>query len=118
MSKNDEFVVDLMPEDNAEIITLYDEEENEIPFYQIACIEHNNEFYAMLQPAVEVEGIEEDEVIVLKMLEAKDDDDDLFEPVTDEKLLDEIYQAYIKAVEEEEEYEEEDQDEYEEDENE
>ncbi|HHW89387.1 MAG TPA: DUF1292 domain-containing protein [Clostridiales bacterium] len=112
MSKNDEYVVDLMPEDNAEIITLYDEEENEIPFYQIACVEYNNEFYAMLQPAVEVEGIEEDEVIVLKMLEAKDDEDDLFEPVTDEKLLDEIYQAYIKAVEEEEEeYDAEDEDE-------
>ena len=55
----------------------------------------------MLQPATEIEGIEEDEVLVLKMLEAQDEEDDLFEPVTDEKLLDEIYQAYIKAVEEE-----------------
>ncbi|HEY8423913.1 MAG TPA: DUF1292 domain-containing protein [Clostridia bacterium] len=113
--KDNEFKVELMPEDNAEIITLYDEEDNEIPFYQIACVEHNDEFYAMLQPAAEVEGIGEDEVIVLKMLEAQDDEDDLFEPVTDEKLLDEIYEAYIKAVEEE--YEEEDED-YEEDEDE
>ncbi|HEY8389833.1 MAG TPA: DUF1292 domain-containing protein [Clostridia bacterium] len=96
-----DFVVDLLPEDSGEIITLYDEEENEVPFYQIACIEHNNDFYAMLQPVEEVEGIEEDEVIVLKMLEAKDEEDDIFEPVTDEELLDKIYEAYIKAVEEE-----------------
>ncbi|HEY8443474.1 MAG TPA: DUF1292 domain-containing protein [Clostridia bacterium] len=109
--KENEFIVDLMPEDNAEIITLYDDQDNEIPFYQIACVEHNNEFYAMLQPAEEVEGIGQDEVIVLKMLEAKDDEDDLFEPVTDEKLLDDIYQAYIKAVEEEYENEYEDEDE-------
>jgi len=97
-----DFVVDLLPEDSGEIITLFDEEEKEVPFYQIACIEHNNDFYAMLQPVEEVEGIEEDEVIVLKMLEAKDEEDDIFEPVTDEDLLDKIYEAYIKAVEEEE----------------
>ena len=96
-----DFVVDLLPDDSGEIITLLDEEDNEVPFYQIACIEHNDDFYAMLQPATEVEGIEEDEVIIVKMLEAKSEDEDLFEPVTDENLLDKLYEAYIKAVEEE-----------------
>lgn len=99
--KKEEFKVDLLPEENGDIITLYDEKENEIPFYQIACVEHNDEFYAMLQPATEVEGIDDDEVIVLKMLEAKSEEDDLFEPVTDEDLLDKIYQAYIEAAENE-----------------
>lgn len=94
----EDMIVDLIPEDD-EVITLFDEENKPVNFYQIACVQHNEDIYVMLQPAEEMEGIEDDEVAVLKVLPGEGEEDN-FEPVTDEQLLDEIFKAYIKAEEE------------------
>lgn len=97
----DDFKVDLLPDDSEEIITMYDENDEEIPFYQIACVEHKDEFYAILQPAVELEGINEDEVVILKMVEQEGEEEDIFMSIDDEELADKIFEAYVEAVEKE-----------------
>lgn len=87
--------------DDEEIITLYDEEDNPVDFAEVACVEYEGKFYAILQPIDEVEGMEEDEVIIC-LLEEQDDETELITPVTDEELGEKIFNEYLKAVADEE----------------
>ena len=49
--------------DDEEIITLFDEDDNPMDFYEVAVVEYEGELYALLQPAEEIEGIAEDEAV-------------------------------------------------------
>lgn len=91
--------VDLVPDDNEDIITLYDDNNNPVDFYQVACVEYEGEFYAILQPAEVIEGIADDEAVIFKLQEDPGDSDmDLFLPVDDEKVLEKVFEEFLKAV--------------------
>lgn len=83
--------------DEEEIITLYDENDNAVDFVEVACVEYEENFYALLQPVEPVEGIGEDEVIICK-LEPQDDETELITPLTDEDLMEKVFDAYLKAA--------------------
>lgn len=85
--------------DEEDIVTLQDEEGNPIKFIEVACVEYENNFYVLLSPAEEVEGIAEDEVIVCK-LEDQDDETQLIVPVQDEELMQKVFDEYLKTAEE------------------
>ena len=51
----DNGAVEIFEEDST--ITLFDEENNPIEFYEIASIEYDEKFYELLQPVEKVEGI-------------------------------------------------------------
>ena len=73
-----------------EVITLYDENNNPVDFDEVAVVEYMGEFYALLQPIEPMEGLGEDEAIIFKVVQ-KDDETDEFEPVTDESILDAVF---------------------------
>ncbi len=79
-----------------EVITLYDENNNPVDFDEVAVVEYMGEFYALLQPIEPMEGLGEDEAIIFKVVQ-KDDETDEFEPVTDESILDAVFNEYLKA---------------------
>ncbi len=83
-----------------EIVTLYDEENNATEFNEIAIVEYDGEFYALLEPVEEMEGVEEGEVIILKVTEHEDGEDE-FSGVEDEEIADAVFAEYLKAVEDE-----------------
>lgn len=85
--------------DEDETITLQDEQGNPIKFYEVACVEYESEYYVLLSPAEEVEGIAEDEVIVCK-LEDQDDDTQLIVPLEDEELMQKVFDEYLKTASE------------------
>ena len=97
--KNDENV-ELIDEE--EIITLSDDEGKPVDFYEVACIEYQGEFYALLQPVEPLEGLADDEALIFKVTE-EDEDTDVFEPVHDESVLDAVFNEYLKALAEAEE---------------
>lgn len=89
--------VDVIEDD--EIITLKDDNGTPVDFYEVAVVEYQDELYALLQPVEPMEGVEEDEAVIFKIIEGKNDgDEDTFEPVVDEKVLDAVFNEYIKAV--------------------
>ena len=63
MAEHDENV-EIMDED--EIVTLYDDNGEPIDFYEVACVEYDGAFYALLEPVEEMEGVEEGEVFILR----------------------------------------------------
>ena len=79
-----------------EVITLFDEENNPVDFNVVAVIEYQSEFYALLQPVEQLEGFGEDEAVIFKIVE-KDEETDEFEPVTDESVLEAVFNEYLKA---------------------
>lgn len=95
MAENKNGDVELIDED--EIITLYDDDNNPVKFYEVACIEYQGEFYALMQPVEPMEGLGEDEALIFKVRE-EDEDNDVFEPVTDESVLDAVFNEYLNAM--------------------
>jgi len=82
--------------DDGEIITLHDDKDKPIDFIQVACVDYEGNFYALLRPKDAVDGIAEDEVVIFKLQEGKEND--LFVPVESEELLNKVFEQYVKAV--------------------
>lgn len=86
-------------DEDAEVITLHDDKNNPVDFIQVACVEFEGRFYALLKPAGKVEGIDEDEVVIFRLEEGKKDgEDDLFVPVESEELLNKVFDQYLRAA--------------------
>lgn len=85
--------------DDEEIVTLYDDQGNPVDFYEIAVIEYEDNLYALLQPAEELEGVGDDEAIICR-IEEQDDETDVFMPVDSEELMQKVFDEYLKAVDE------------------
>ncbi|MCH5154181.1 MAG: DUF1292 domain-containing protein [Clostridiales bacterium] len=93
MAENQDENVELIEE---EVITLYDDKNNPVDFNEVAVVEYEGDFYALLQPVEPMEGLDEDEAIIFKIVQ-KDDETDEFEPVTDEAVLEAVFNEYLKA---------------------
>ena len=83
--------------EDEEVITLEDENGNEVDFAEVACVELDGRFYVLLQPIDDVEGIEEDEVIIC-LVEPQDDETEMITPITDEALCERVFDEYLKAA--------------------
>ncbi|MDR0426620.1 MAG: DUF1292 domain-containing protein [Clostridiales bacterium] len=87
--------VELIGED--EVVTLYDDDNNPVDFYEVAVVEYEEEFYALLEPVNPMEGIDEDEVIIFKLIE-QEDGTDLFQPVESEEVLNAVFDEYLRTA--------------------
>jgi len=89
----------LLDENDLGTIVLFDENDKEVEFEQIAIIPYENEVYAILKPVKEMEGVAEDEAIVF-LLDADDDSDDVLSVVEDDAVIDAVFDAYYKLLDE------------------
>lgn len=88
-------------EDNDDIITLLSADGEEIDFVEIAGIAYNGRFYAILQPAELLEGMDDDEALVFEVSRNKDGEDK-FEIVLDEDIIDHVFEEYNRLLDEQE----------------
>ncbi|MCL2370308.1 MAG: DUF1292 domain-containing protein [Firmicutes bacterium] len=85
------------------VITLNNDEGEAVDFYEIACVDYEGEFYSLLQPVKPMDGIADDEVVIFKLQEDEENEDtDLFLPVGDEKLLEKVFEEFMRKVADEE----------------
>ena len=89
----------LLSEDNSDNIIMYDEEDREIEFEQVALIPLENALFAILKPITPMEGVGEDEAIVF----AINEEDETLDVVTDEALATAVFTVYDSLFEDEEE---------------
>ena len=82
-----------------DIVTLLDENDNELKFFHNATVDYKGEWYIFLQPVEAMEDLEEDEVVIFK-LGQDENGDDLFLPIEDEELLNAVYDEYVKQLDE------------------
>ncbi len=79
----------LLPEEEANILTLTGENGEEIDFELLAVIEHEEKEYAVVLPVEDDSG----EVVILQ-IEAVDEDTDSFLAVDDDAVLEAVYAAF------------------------
>lgn len=82
-------------EDN--IVTLKDEDGNDVNFEFLDLIEYEGEEYIVLLPAEDVENEEPDEVVILKtekIEEESDSDEETYVSVEDEDVLNAVFDIF------------------------
>ena len=86
-----------MEEQNT-IVTLVDEEGNEVEFDLLLSFDYEGRRYAALIPLIEVEDVEEDEVVILEVV--KNDGEENYRTLDNEVLLNEVFEEFLHLFEE------------------
>ncbi len=87
-------------EEDEEVITLATPDGEEVDFTQIAGVDFEGGFYAIMQPVELFEGMEEDEALVFSVIE-EGEDGARFDVVTDDRIIDGVFAEYEKMLDEE-----------------
>ena len=89
----------LLDENNTDNIKLYNEDNQEVEFEQIALVPIEEKTYAILKPVANMEGIAEDEALVFVIDEI--DEEDCLVIVEDDSIVDKVFEEYYKMLKEE-----------------
>ena len=93
-----------MIEEKDMLITLLDENGKEVEFDLVMTFDYEGRRYAAMFPTEEVEGVEEDEVVILEIVKTKEGERYL--TIHNPILLDEVFAEFMDLWEEEEDEEE------------
>lgn len=82
-------------------VVLTGDDGKKMKFYFVGTIEYKGKTYSAFEPAEEIDGIEEDDLIIFEL---SGDDEETAEllPVDDEALLDEVFNEFCRVMEEDE----------------
>lgn len=86
----------LLDENNTDNIKLFNEENEEVEFEQIALVPIDERIYAILKPAAAMEGVADDEALVFGIEEI--DDEDCLVIVEDDTIVDKVFEEYYKML--------------------
>ncbi len=86
----------LLDEKNDENIVLYDENNKENEFEQIAVIPVEDKTYVLLRPVEKWDGLGEDEAVVFAIEEI--DDEDCLVLEEDDKVIDQVFDNYYDLL--------------------
>ena len=93
-------------EEKDTIVTLIDEENGQsVDFDLLLIFSYEGKRYAALQPLDEVEGVEDDEIVLLEIV--KENGEEAYRTIDNEILLDEVFREFQELFDEEDEGEEE-----------
>ena len=88
-------------EEHDEPIELITDDGKKLKFYFIGTIEYKGKAYSAFEPAEEIEGIDEDDLIIFELAGDNDENAELL-PIEDEALLDEVFEEFCRVLEEDE----------------
>ena len=88
----------LLDENCSDPIVLFDENNEEVAFDQIAVIPLNGDVYAILKPLGDFEGVSEDEALVFVI--AEEDDEDVLQVVEEDEIVDAVFAQYYEMLKE------------------
>lgn len=81
------------------IVTLLDEQEQPVRFDVLMTFDYEGKRYAAMLPVDPVEGVGEDEVVLLEIVRSKDGE--LYRPIQNPILLEEVFNEFQELFEEE-----------------
>ena len=79
-----------------DIVELTADDGRKLKFFFVGTIEYKGKNYSAFEPAEEIEGISEDDLIIFELSGDDEETADLL-PIEDEKLLDEVFEEFCKA---------------------
>ena len=96
MSDYEKYVDRLFDESNDEKIYVKDNDGKEIEFEQVAVVDFEGNYYAVLKPSVKIDGVGEDEVLTFLI----DEEKDCLVYEEDERVIDGVYAEFCAMLEE------------------
>lgn len=96
MSEYERYVDRLFDENNHEKIYVKDVDGKEIEFEQLAAIDFEEKYYALLVPVTSIEGVSEDEFLVFFI----DEEKDCLTYVEDDRIIDGVCEEFFAMLEE------------------
>ena len=87
--------------DCEDIVELTTEDGKKLKFYFVGTIEYKGKNYSAFEPAEEIDGIEDDDLIIFELSGDDEETADLL-PIEDEALLDEVFEEFCRVLEEDE----------------
>ena len=93
------FDPDLFGDDYDEIVTLLDDNGNEVNFIDIARIEHGGNTYEIMQPEELPDGVEDDEALVF-LVTSDESGTNRYDIVDDEETIDAVFEKYDRLFDE------------------
>ena len=83
-------------------VTLVDEDGAEVRFEHLMTLEHNGKQYICLAPLEEMEDVDEDEIVILR-IDTDEDGNDVYVTPDDEEEIDDVFEKYVEIAEADEE---------------
>ncbi|NLT18346.1 MAG: hypothetical protein BWX72_00631 [Firmicutes bacterium ADurb.Bin080] len=77
-----------------EVIVLVGDKGDEHEFREIALVEYNQRTFICLEPAEEIEGFEDGDLLIYE-LSYDENDEEIFLPIDDENLLKEVFDQFL-----------------------
>ena len=85
-----------------EVVELTMDDGKKLKFYFVETIEYKGKNYSAFEPAEEIEGLSEGDLLIFELVEGEGETCDLL-PIEDDALLDEVFEEFCKILDEEEE---------------
>ena len=87
--------------EDEEIVELTTDEGKKLKFYFVGTIEYKGKNYSAFEPAEQIDGIEDDDLIIFEL---SGDDEETAEllPIEDEGLLNEVFEEFCRVLEKDE----------------
>ncbi len=87
--------------DEEDIVELTTDDGKKLKFYFVGTIEYKGKNYSAFEPAEQIDGIEDDDLVIFELAGDDEETADLL-PVEDEALLDEVFEEFCRVLEEDE----------------
>ena len=84
-----------------DIVELTTEDGKKLKFYFVGTIEYKGKNYSAFEPAEQIDGVEDDDLIIFELSGDDEETADLL-PVEDDALLDEVFEEFCRVLEEDE----------------
>ena len=84
-----------------QIVELTTDDGKKLKFYFVGTIEYKGKNYSAFEPAEQIDGIEDDDLVIFELAGDDEETADLL-PVEDDAVLDAVFQEFCKALEEDE----------------
>ena len=82
-----------------DVVELTAEDGRKLKFYFVGTIEYKGKHYSAFEPAEQIDGVNEDDLIIFELSGDDEKTADLL-PIEDEALLDEVFEEFCKALDE------------------
>ena len=84
-----------------EIVELTTDDGKKLKFYFVGTIEYKGKNYSAFEPAEQIDGIDDDDLIIFELSGDDEETADLL-PIEDEGLLNEVFEEFCRVLEEDE----------------
>lgn len=86
--------------DDEEIVELFDENGKAYKFFHIGGTQYEDKWYVCFMPAENVDGLDDESVVIFEAGEEKEDGSADLKPVENEELLNKVYEQFCNELDE------------------